>query len=42
VPASDRVQTPDQVRAMPVDFPAAAAQWDTAARFLQTEFAVAE
>lgn len=42
VPASKRVKTPDQVRAMQVDFPAAAAHWDTAARFLQAEFAVAD
>jgi len=42
VPASTRVKTPDQVHAMQVDFAAAAAQWDTAARFLQAEFAVGE
>jgi iron(III) transport system substrate-binding protein len=38
VPASDRVKTPEQVRAMDADFPAAAAEWDTTARFLQAEF----
>ena len=42
VPASDRVKTPEQVRAMQVDFPAAAAEWESAARFLQAEFAVAD
>ena len=42
VPASDRVKTPEQVRAMQVDFAAAAAKWDTAARFLQVEFAAAD
>lgn len=38
VPASDRVETPEQVRAMQVDFAAAAALWDTTAEFLQAEF----
>jgi iron(III) transport system substrate-binding protein len=42
VPASDRVKTPDQVRAMQVDFEAAAAKWDTAAEFLHNEFAAAD
>lgn len=41
VPASDRVKTPEQVRAMQVDFSAAAAEWGTAAAFLQEEFAAA-
>ena len=39
VGASDRVKTPDQVRAMAVDFTSAAAKWDTTAKFLQAEFA---
>jgi iron(III) transport system substrate-binding protein len=39
VPASDRVKTPQQVRAMQVDWSAAAAAWDTTAKFLQVEFA---
>ena len=38
VPASDRVRTPEQVRAMNADFPAAAVGWDTTAQFLQAEF----
>jgi iron(III) transport system substrate-binding protein len=37
VEASPRVKTPAQVRAMEVDWSAAAAKWDAAARFLQTE-----
>jgi iron(III) transport system substrate-binding protein len=39
VPASDRVKTPKQVRAMPADFEAAAAEWESTAKFLQEEFA---
>lgn len=39
VPASDRVKTPQQVRAMQIDWSAAAAAWDTTAKFLQVEFA---
>lgn len=39
VPASDRVKTPEQVRAMEVDFETAAARWDTTASFLKKEFA---
>jgi iron(III) transport system substrate-binding protein len=39
--ASDRVKTPRQVRAMEVDFAAAAERWDTTAKFLQAEFAAA-
>jgi iron(III) transport system substrate-binding protein len=42
VPASDRVKTPEQVRAMEVDFEAAAEVWDTAAKYLQSEFAGGE
>lgn len=38
VAASPRVKTPSQVRAMEVDWPAAAAKWGTAAEFLKTEF----
>jgi iron(III) transport system substrate-binding protein len=42
VPASDRVKTPRDVKAMTVDWAAAAAKWDVAAEFLQQEFATAE
>ena len=42
VPASPRVKTPSDIRAMEVDWSAAAAKWDTAAEFLKTEFAAAE
>jgi iron(III) transport system substrate-binding protein len=42
VPASPRVKTPDEVRAMEVDWSAAAEKWDTAAEFLKNEFAAAE
>jgi iron(III) transport system substrate-binding protein len=42
VAASNRVKTPDQVRAMEVDFTAAAGNWDGVARFLQEEFATAD
>jgi iron(III) transport system substrate-binding protein len=42
VPASDRVKTPEQVRAMQVDFEAAAEAWDAAAQFLQREYAGGE
>ena len=38
VPASPRVKTPAEVRAMQVDWAAAAEKWDTAAEFLKTEF----
>jgi iron(III) transport system substrate-binding protein len=38
VEASPRVKTPAQIRAMAVDWPAAAAKWDTAAQFLTAEF----
>jgi iron(III) transport system substrate-binding protein len=38
VPASPRVKTPSEVRAMNVDWNAAAEKWDTAAEFLKTEF----
>jgi iron(III) transport system substrate-binding protein len=38
VPASPRVKTPAQVRAMEVDWEAAAKKWDTAATFLESEF----
>jgi hypothetical protein len=36
------VKTPKEVRAMEVDWQAAAAKWDTAAEFLKTEFAAVE
>jgi len=42
VAASDRVKTPQQVRAMDVDFAKAADAWDETARFLQQEFAAAD
>ncbi len=38
VPASPRVKTPSEARAMEVDWSAAAAKWDTAAKFLTAEF----
>ena len=38
VPASPRVQTPGEVRAMEVDWAAAAEKWDAAAEFLKSEF----
>ena len=38
VPASPRVKTPSEVRAMDVDWPAAVEKWDSAAEFLTTEF----
>lgn len=42
VPASPRVKTPSEVRAMEVDWRAAAEKWDAAAKFLGEEFATAE
>jgi iron(III) transport system substrate-binding protein len=42
VAASPRVKTPNEVRAMAVDWSAAAAKWDTAAEFLKNEYAAAE
>ncbi len=42
VEASPRVKTPAQVKAMEVDWSAAAAKWDTAAQFLQAEITGAE
>ena len=41
VPASPRAKTPSDVRAMVVDWNAAAEKWDTAAEFLAEEFAAA-
>jgi iron(III) transport system substrate-binding protein len=38
VEASPRVKTPGQVKAMEVDWAAAAEKWDTAAQFLKDEF----
>jgi iron(III) transport system substrate-binding protein len=38
VPASPRVKTPEQARAMEVDWDAAAEKWDTASKFLESEF----
>src|SRR6201999_3184230 len=38
VAASKKVKTPEEVRAMEVDWSAAAAKWDTAAQFLKNEF----
>ena len=37
-----RVETPATIRAMPVDFEAAAKYWNTTAKFLREEFATAE
>jgi iron(III) transport system substrate-binding protein len=42
VPASPRVKTPSEVRAMAVDWSAAAEKWDTAAEFLTAEFATVD
>jgi iron(III) transport system substrate-binding protein len=42
VPASPRVKTPAEIRAMEVDWEAAAAKWDAAAEFLKNEFAAAQ
>ena len=41
VPVLPRVASPHTVRAMEVDFEAAAAQWDAAATFLRDLFATA-
>ena len=38
LPASPRVKTPPEIRAMEVDWSAAAGKWDTAAEFLKAEF----
>ena len=38
VSAEVRVETPATIRPMPVDFDAAAAKWDAAAKFLRDEF----
>jgi iron(III) transport system substrate-binding protein len=42
VKAKTRVETPKTVRAMQVDFKAAAGQWDKAAKFLRERFATAD
>ena len=42
VKQSSRVESPSTVRAMTVDFEAAAEQWNAAAKFLQQEFATAD
>lgn len=42
VEASPRVKTPAQVKAMNVDWSAAAAKWDAVSHFLQTEFTGAD
>jgi iron(III) transport system substrate-binding protein len=42
VHAKVRVETPQTIRAMHVDFQAAADKWDTAAKFLRDEFATGE
>ncbi len=42
VAASSRVKTPSEVRAMEVDWSAAAAKWDAAAEFLEAEFTATE
>src|SRR5205823_9132038 len=38
VKTQPRIETPQTVKAMPVDFAAAAQQWDAAARFIEDEF----
>jgi iron(III) transport system substrate-binding protein len=38
VETKPRVETPKTVKAMPVDFAAAAKSWDSAAKFIQVEF----
>ena len=42
VKQSSRVESPSTVRAMTVDFEAAAKQWNASAKFLQQEFATAD
>jgi iron(III) transport system substrate-binding protein len=42
VKAKLRVETPQTIRAMPVDWQAAAKSWDAAAAFMRDEFTVAE
>jgi iron(III) transport system substrate-binding protein len=42
VEAKTRIETPKTVRAMQVDFKAAAAKWDQAAKFLRDRFAAAD
>jgi len=42
VEASPRVKTPAQVKAMNVDWGAAAEKWDAAAQFLKEEFAAGD
>ena len=42
VDAKTRVETPKTVKAMQVDFEAAAGKWDKAAKFLRDRFAAAE
>jgi iron(III) transport system substrate-binding protein len=42
VAASERVKTPEEVRAMKVDWESAAEKWDVTAEFLKNEFAAAE
>ncbi|HEX5471717.1 MAG TPA: extracellular solute-binding protein [Lacipirellulaceae bacterium] len=42
VKASERVKTPAQVKAMSIDWSAAAAKWDNVSRFLQAEFTGAD
>lgn len=42
VDAKTRVETPNTIRAMQVDFKAAADEWDTAAKFLRARFAAAD
>ncbi len=42
VEAEPRVETPQTIEPMPVDFAAAAASWETARRFIRDEFATGE
>ena len=37
-PRAARVETPRTIKAMPVDFAAAATHWDAAAKFIEQEF----
>ena len=38
VKTTSRVETPGTIKAMPIDFSAAAKEWDTAAKFISTDF----
>jgi len=38
VPGPPRVETPKTVKGMPIDFAAAAREWDAALRFIEEDF----